>query len=350
MSDPPRVLVVGPAWVGDMVMAHGLFQILHRRQPRPCLDVLAPAWSQPLLARMPEVAHAIESPTGHGQLALGARRRLGLELRAMGHAQAILLPNSWKSALVPFWARIPQRTGWRGEWRYGLLNDIRHLDRQRLPTTVQRFVALGLPAQAPPPDLADLPRPRLTVNGDAARAALERFSLPDPLERPPLALCPGAEFGSSKRWPAPHYGRLAQLAHRRGWAVWLFGSAQDRPVCAAVNESSGGVCLDLAGRTSLAEAVDLLSLAERVVSNDSGLMHVAAALDRPLVALFGSTDPAHTPPLSPRARVLRRALPCAPCFRRECPLGHLDCLAGLSVEQVLEALDTLENLTPGPAS
>ncbi len=336
---PPTILIVGPAWVGDMVMAQSLFKLLRQRDPAPRIHVLAPGWTLPLLARMPEVEKSIEQPLGHGRLGLGQRRLLGHLLRANHYAQAIVLPNSWKSALTPWWADIPRRTGWRGEFRYGLLNDLRILDKQSLPMTVQRFLALGLPAGEIP---VDIPPPRLQVQDDQVQAALTELEL-EKTQRPVLALCPGAEFGVSKQWPARHYGELAARRQADGWEVWLFGSANDAPVCAEVNAASGGICLDLSGRTRLGQALDLLSLADQVVSNDSGLMHVAAALDRPLLALFGSTDPGHTPPLSDRAGTLSLELDCRPCFKRECPLGHTDCLKKLSVDRVAAALEAADN-------
>jgi heptosyltransferase-2 len=249
----PRVLVVGPAWIGDMVMAESLFQILKQRRPAPHLHVLASAWTRPLLERMPEVDATLELAVGHGRLQFAERRRLALALRELGYTQAILLPNSWKSALVPFWAAIPRRTGWRGEMRWGLLNDLRHLNRRQLPTTVQRFAALGLAAGDPVPDLEALPWPRLQAQPEAVQTAMARLGLVPPAGQRLLALCPGAEFGPAKQWPAAYFGALAAQLRGQGWRVWLFGSDQDRPVCAAVQAAAGGGCDDLAGRTSLAD-------------------------------------------------------------------------------------------------
>lgn len=334
-----RLLVVGPAWVGDMVMAQSLFITLRQSCPEHPIDVLAPSWSLPLLQRMPEVEQMIPLPIGHGELAMGQRLQLGRSLRGR-YDWAILLPNSWKSALVPWAARIPRRTGWLGELRYGLLNDWRRLDKGRLTMTVQRFVALAYPAEteSPPP----LPRPRLHVSAENIEAALADLGLSRP-QRPLLALCPGAEYGPAKRWPAESYAALGSRMHKLGWEVWLFGSGKDREVCAAITAAAPGIGLDLSGRTSLAQAIDLLALAQGVVSNDSGLMHVAAALDRPLVALYGSSDPGFTPPLSDRARIIRLGLECSPCFRRHCPLGHLHCLRGIGVDQVRDALLEMTN-------
>jgi len=319
-----NVLVVGPSWVGDMVMSQVLYTYLQQTRPGVTIDVLAPAWSGPILQRMPEVNRAIAMPLGHGELGLEKRWRLGRELRANHYDQAILLPNSLKSALVPFFARIPRRTGWRGEMRYGLVNDLRRLDAAALPLMVQRFIALGLDAAAPLPQ--NLPEPRLVVDARAAEACRNRVGLATDL--PILALCPGAEFGTAKRWPPEYYAELARDYLCQGWQVVLYGSDNDREVCTQIRRDTGEHrhCHDLAGRTSLAEAVDLLSLSAAVVSNDSGLMHIAAALQRPLLAIYGATSPAFTPPLSAVSALLLSDIACAPCFERECPLGHHRCM------------------------
>lgn len=329
-----RFLIVGPSWVGDMVLAQSLFMVLRQRHPQARLDVLAPAWTHPLLARMPEVDEAIAAPFVHGRFDLGVRFRLGRELRARQYDRAIVLPNSLKSAIVPFMARARVRTGFIGEWRYGLLNDIRRLDRQKLARTVDRFIALAL---TPDEALPEIPLPRLRADADKARAALSRLHR-DPPRTPVLGLCPGAEYGPAKRWPAEYFAEVAKAGLAKGWEVWLFGSGRDKPETDAVQSLTQQRCLDLVGKTTLEEAIDLLSLTVAVVSNDSGLMHVAAALDRPVVALYGSSDPKHTPPISSKATVLYLGLSCSPCFERACPLGHLNCLRQLGPERVLAAL------------
>ncbi|MDE2088515.1 MAG: lipopolysaccharide heptosyltransferase II [Gammaproteobacteria bacterium] len=331
-------LVVGPSWVGDMVMAQSLFMQLKHAHPGIAIDVLAPAWSRPLLERMPEVREAIDMPFRHGELGLAARYRLGRRLRARRYDWAIVLPNSFKSALAPFWARITRRTGYLGELRWGLLNDVRRLDRARLPMTVQRFVALGLAPDAPVP--AQCPAPRLAVSNAQVTAALQRLGLSPP-SKPLLALCPGAEYGPAKRWPVEYFAALAAAKIAQGWTTWVFGSDKDAALGETLCARVGAGCVNLAGRTRLAEAVDLLSLAHAVVSNDSGLMHIAAALDRPLVAVYGSSDPGFTPPLSARAKLVSLRVECSPCFKRECPYGHYKCLRDLSPERVLGALDEL---------
>jgi len=338
---PRRILVVGPAWVGDMVMAQSLFIHLKRAAADVHLDVLAPAWTEPLLARMPQVDAAITMPLGHGQFGWGVRRRLGRQLRGAGYQWAIVLPRSWKSALVPWWAGVSRRTGYLGEQRWGLLNDIRPLDRSRLPMTVQRFVALGQDKgeELPPPVVS----PRLQVSASAVEAACARHALD--VSGPILILCPGAEYGPAKRWPPRCFAEVARIFLARDWQVWLLGSEKDAAIAAEIETLCAAPRLhNLAGRTSLAEAVDLMSLAALVISNDSGLMHVAAALDRPLVAVYGSSDPHFTPPLNDRSRVVRLGLECSPCFQRECPLGHLRCLGELRPERVLTAAQALLSL------
>lgn len=322
-------------------MAQSLFTILVQRHPGTRIDVLAPAWSQPILARMPEVSGAIHMPVGHGEVSLGARWRLARQLRVGNYSQAIVLPNSLKSALIPFLAGIPLRTGWRGEMRYGLLNDLRRLDKRRYPLMIQRFVALALsPGETLP---AQLPWPKLVADVAGARAARDKFGLG--ARRPVLALCPGAEFGPAKRWPELHYAQVTRRMIADGWQVWLFGSGNDAPVTTAIRDALDEPlrehCHSLAGATSLAEAIDLLSQADAVVSNDSGLMHIAAALGRPLVVVYGSTSPAFTPPLSDSAEILSIPVDCGPCFQRECPLGHLKCLTGITPGQVVDALTRL---------
>ncbi|MCH5521195.1 lipopolysaccharide heptosyltransferase II [Pseudomonas syringae] len=337
-----KILIVGPSWVGDMVMAQTLFQCLKQRHPECEIDVLAPEWSRPILERMPQVRAALSFPLGHGALELATRRRIGKSLAGQ-YDQAILLPNSLKSALVPFFAGIPKRTGWRGEFRYGLLNDVRTLDKQRYPLMIERFMALAFDKGAELP--CPYPQPSLRIDPTTRDAALSKFGLT--LDRPVLALCPGAEFGESKRWPAEHYAQVADASIREGWQVWLFGSKKDHPVGESIRqELIPGLreeSVNLSGETSLAEAIDLLSCADVVVSNDSGLMHVAAALNRPLVAVYGSTSPGFTPPLADAVEVVRLGIECSPCFERTCRFGHYNCMRLLEPDAVIQALSRLSS-------
>ncbi|MGH8559842.1 MAG: lipopolysaccharide heptosyltransferase II [Methylococcales bacterium] len=331
-----RILVVGPNWIGDMVMAQSLFMVLKQRDPDCLIDVLAPAWTLPLLEYMPEVAAAIEIPLKRGELGIAKRVRLARALSGNSYDQAILLPNSLKSALIPFFAGIPERTGYLGEQRWGLLNDIRRLDKSRLRQTVQCFVALAKDRNAALPP--QCPEPRLIVAAAAISRVREKFAL-RAIRGKVLGLCPGAEYGPAKRWPERYYATLATEKIEQGWSVWLFGSAKDQEICERINQASGERCLSFAGLTSLSEAIALLSLTDHVISNDSGLMHVAAALGKKLVALYGSSDPDFTPPLTRKARIISLNLPCSPCFQRECPLGHLRCLNDIEPARVIACLD-----------
>ena len=333
---PHRCLVVGPSWVGDMVMAQSLFMALRTRFPDLQIDVLAPAWSKPILAVMPEVHAAIEMPLQHGELALGKRYQLGKALRAQAYDWAIVLPRSLKAALVPFWAKIPVRTGYKGEMRYGLLNDIRPMDKTVLTMTVQRFVALGLPKEATLPPAIEMPHLVVSSCPSPDKGRLGGVSL--------LALCPGAEYGGAKRWPAESFADVAKHWIQQGGQVILLGSSKDAPVTAQIAAAvHSPACQDLAGKTSLQEVLGLLAQATQVVSNDSGLMHVAAAVGTPVIALYGSSDPTYTPPLSDKAHILYLGLECSPCFKRECPLGHLDCLKKITPAQVIDQLTAFDH-------
>jgi heptosyltransferase-2 len=312
--------VVAPNWIGDALMAQPLLARLREQLPQARIEVLAPAWVAPVVRRMPEVAGVIETSFEHGPLALRERWRLGRTLKALGYDQAIVLPNSWKSALAPFFADIRIRSGYVGEARYGLLNLLYRKQPGREPMA-SHYARLS---QEPGADLKlPLPEPRLQADAQAVQRARERFGLPARY----AALCPGAEYGPAKRWPY-----FKELAEQLSLPVVLLGSAKEREQGAAVQGRN------LAGETTLDEAIDLLAGAQYVVTNDSGLMHVAAALDRPQVALFGSSSPQHTPPLSGKARVLWLGIECSPCYARECPLGHFRCMRDLTVGRVLEKL------------
>lgn len=329
-----------------MVMAQSLFITLKNQYPDCQIDVMAPDWSMPILERMPEVTRGISMPIGHGKLELGRRYRLGLGLEEEQYDQAFVLPNSLKSALIPFFAGISQRTGWRGEMRFFLLNDIRLLVKRFYPFMVQRFVALAYEPGEAMPAFEKLPRPRLQVESQQAEALLQKHGIGSGEW---LALCPGAEFGPAKQWPVSHYASVAQEYIGRGWQVVIFGSSNDSSVSQEIIEKlpqdMQRKCVSLAGRTELAEAVDILSRATAVVSNDSGLMHIAAALGRPLVVVYGSTSPGFTPPLSDKVAIEQLEVECGPCFKRKCPLPErkrpLKCLLDLKPQRVITTLDGL---------
>ena len=310
-----------------MVMAHTLVPGLVEQGAS--VEFLAPAATASLATRMPGVAAVHRIDTRHGQLGLAARRQAARALKPLGFEQAIVLPNSFKSALTPVLASIPRRSGFLGEWRFGLLNDRRVLDKERWPRMVDRFAALADVAPATPSLQADVQaQRRLRTQHGLATC------------RPVVALCPGADYGSAKRWPVERFRALARRCADAGAQVWVLGGANDAPAAAVI--AADGAAADLAGRTSLPDAVDLLGAASAVVSNDSGLMHVAAALNVPLVALYGSTSPGFTPPLSPRAAIVERPLDCRPCFQRDCPLGHLACLRDISAAHVFDVLLRLD--------
>ncbi|OGT43458.1 MAG: lipopolysaccharide heptosyltransferase II [Gammaproteobacteria bacterium RIFCSPHIGHO2_12_FULL_40_19] len=338
-----KILIVGPSWVGDMMMAQVLFQLLHQQNPACELHVLAPAWSQALLSRMPEVQKSIVLPFGHGQLKLRARYQFAKQLKSENYDQAIVMPNSLKSALIPYWANIPKRTGWLGEYRFGLLNDIRYLNKKQLPKMVQRFAALAFSRETILP--ANLPIPQFSIRPADVDFALQKQGLMR-TSQPIIALCPGAEFGSSKCWPPSHFAAIANQKLNEGWVVWIFGSANDRVIAETIQTQTEQRCVNLAGKTALSEAVDLLSLANCVVTNDSGLMHIAAALDRSVVALYGSTSPDYTPPLSHHAKIIKKNLSCQPCFKRECLLKHHDCMKLLLPGEVLKVMEGFHQYKP----
>lgn len=327
-----RILVAGPAWVGDMVMAHSLIQVLHRRHQDAVIDVLAPHWSLPLVARMPGIRQAVAMPLGHGEFGWSLRYRLGVQLRAHDYHRAIVVPRSFKAALVPFHARIPVRTGYLGESRYVFLNDIRKLNKQQLDSTQKRFVALALERDEPLPQV--LPRPQLQVIESNVPALRQRFALHP--GAPVVALMPGAEYGPAKQWPIRHFRALAAELAAAGVQVVVMGSAKEKPVGAALIEGLDATAINLCGETTLVEAVDMLSSVQVAVTNDSGLMHVAAAVGTPVVAIYGSSSPVFTPPLTARREIVYRNLQCSPCFKRSCPLGHTHCLEQIDPGEVME--------------
>lgn len=335
-------LVVGPNWVGDMIMAQSLVAFLKSKRPEDPIHMLAPRWSLDVARRMPEVDQAIELPFDHGELQLKKRWAFARTLRYSNYHRAFVLPNSLKSALIPAMAGIPRRIGWRGEYRYKLLTDLRILHETRFPRMIDRYMALGFPAnlalsanqlpEAPP-------LPQLAVD-EASQAALIKTH---GLETTRLVgLCPGAEFGPAKQWPLDRFADLAKRLVDEGYQVVLLGSPNDAEDAALivdqVPESKRSEFVNLTGQTSIPEVVDLVGLTQAVVTHDSGLMHVAAATGRPLVALYGPSSPVHTPPLSESAVTLTHPVPCHPCFERECPLKHQACLSELSVDEVFQAL------------
>ncbi|SNX47838.1 ADP-heptose--LPS heptosyltransferase 2 [Vibrio thalassae] len=322
-------------------MSQSLYKAIKDKHPTATIDVLAPAWCRPILERMPEINQTIEMPIGHGSFNLKGRWQIGRELKAARYSHAFVLPNSAKSALIPLFARIPNRIGWKGEMRYGLLTDLRP-NKRIFQYYVERFVALASSKEAMMDEvsLERCPRPSLTVNSAAQSAALDKFAISH--QRLAIGLCPGAEFGPSKRWPEHYYAQVAQHAIEQGKQVLLFGSAKDREVTsqieALLTEEARKYCTNLAGNTSLIEAIDLLAACDTVVSNDSGLMHVSAAVGCNIIAIYGSSSPDYTPPLSNNVSIVNTDIECRPCFKRVCPLGHMDCLNQLTPDTVIRLI------------
>lgn len=336
-----KILVIGPSWIGDMMMSQSLYRLLTQHYPDVEIDVMAPAWCCPLLKHMPEVSQSITIPFEHGTLALGKRRQLGKSLKNHGYQQALILPNSFKSVIIPFFANIPRRTGWRGEMRYGFLNDIRTLDKNFFPLMVQRYAALAFDRQMMHITTEyPLPWPRLVVSPNEL---LTVFQLNN--KRPIIGFCPGAEFGPAKCWPHYHYATLASKLITRGYQIVLFGSIKDyssgETISAAIQPEKRVYCHNLVGRTSLDQAISLIAACQGIVSNDSGLMHVASALERPLVVLYGPSSPNFTPPLSYKARIIRLINGYYKIRKGNNPQGYHPSLINIQPSQVLSELENL---------
>lgn len=338
-------LLVAPQWIGDAVMAQPLVALLAARGER--VTALGLPGVAAVLRAMPGIERVVETPFAHGRADLRARRRLAMELRAAHFARAYVLGNNLKARLVPWLAGIPQRIGWRGEAAGALLTRALYAppDAERADMRV-RYAQLATPGGQPllgpgvrAPAMPSVAQPILRVAWATARATAGDFGL----EPGFVALCPGAEYGPAKQWPAAHYAGVARMAHASGLRVAILGGAREREAALAIRAAAGQEAAprDLCGATSLEQAIALLAAAGGVVSNDSGLMHVAAALGRPTVGIYGSTDPRHTPPAAHRSAALWLRLPCSPCFRRECPLGHLNCLRALDPEWAWSALREL---------
>lgn len=325
-----RSLVIAPQWIGDAVMSEPLLARLAARGET--LAVAALPWVAPVYRAMPQVGETIELPFAHGRLDWSARRRIGRELRGRFDA-AYVLPNSFKSALLPFLARIRLRTGYLGEARYGVLN-------RRLANVPGRPPMVAFYSALAGDGAAGNAQPRLHLDAARIAAAAQRAGV---APGGYWVFAPGAEYGPAKRWPAAHYASLARALHEQdGLPVLLLGSAKEAGLCREIALQSGAACEVLAGQMSLADSMALIAAARGVVSNDSGLMHVAAGFGVPQVALFGSTSPEHTPPLNPNARVIwlkeELQLDCAPCFARSCRFGHTRCLTEIAPQRAQDAL------------
>lgn len=332
-----RLLVVFPAWIGDAVMAQSLLKQLKKTAPQSHISVLTPQSIAPLVALMPQADSILETDFGHGGLQLKARWHLGQKLsKQFDHA--IVLPNSFKSALIPWLAKIPKRTGWHGESRFIVLND-RRRGRQRFERMVDRYQILATPAKQPLPKL-HLQAPELVLDIQTRQSILTKY--PVTTQKPIIALCPGAAYGPSKRWPAASFARLADYCLQQNWQVWVFGGQAERQLALNIQHDLHNPAHadfhSFAGQCQLKDSIYLLSLASQVVSNDSGLMHITAALSRPLICIYGGSSPTYTPPLTDDKTILSTELACQPCFKRKCRFNHYHCLQEITPEDVFKVL------------
>ncbi|MFI4973220.1 MAG: lipopolysaccharide heptosyltransferase II [Caulobacterales bacterium] len=331
-----RFLIVGPVWVGDAVMMHSLLQRLKLDDPASHITVFAPPHVTPVLRRFAEIDELIPNDFAHGALRLADRWRLARSM-AGRFDHALVLPTSFKSALIPFLAGVPRRTGYMREARYGLINDARPLNEKTMPRVVDHYDFLAEPRGVAFPRAAL--QPRLNVDQSERTTLLAELGLSEGGRA--VALCIGGDGGAAKRWPAAHFAELARRLVEAGHQAWLVSAPEYREAGDEIVRLSGGAAVNLCGRTTLGEAIVLLSAAGAAVSNDTGLMHITAALGRPVVALYGPTAPNRIPPLSDRAAVVQEDLPCRPCYARECPLGHNNCMKQLAPSRVFEALRNL---------
>ena len=333
-----KILIVGPSWVGDAVMAQSLYKIIKSKNDHQ-IDVLSPEWSVGILQRMEEVSEVIISPFKHGELNLQERRSLGKRLRERNYDKSIILTNSFKSSLVPYFANIPTRVGWLGEFRYGFINDIKKFNKHERMLMIERFALLESDSFV----AEKIPRPSLSVDGDNVETLLFAHGIDE--ARPTIALCPGAEFGPAKRWPSYYYSEITDDYLSKGWNVIILGSSKDSKVALDIKNylsvDSHKNFFDLTGKTTLPDAVDILSMTDIVLTNDSGLMHIAAAVEAPLVALYGPSSPEFTPPLGKKSKVIRKESGYKKVRIGSTKEGYHPSLISIKPKEVLEELSSL---------
>ena len=336
-----KILIIGPSWVGDSVMAQSLYIILKKEYPDCSIDIVSPPWTQPIMERMPQISENIASPFLHGDIKLNSRQRFGKSLRKSNYDRSIILTNSFKSALVPFFAKIPIRTGWLGEMRFGLLNDIRKLDPNKNYLMVEKFASLSI--QKNNFSFENLQFPSLTIDSINQKKKLMELKVDSSLRS--LAICPGAEFGPSKKWPPEFFAEVAKAYVKDGWNVLCRGSPNDHETGKQIesinNLDKERRFYNLIGKTSLNDAIDILELCEKVVTNDSGLMHVAAAVGTPLVALYGPSSPEYTPPLIDNKKILRKMDGYEKIREGNAEEGYHQSLLAIKPNEVINALEEL---------
>lgn len=340
-----RILVIAPSWLGDLVMSQSLYKAIKKANPDATIDLYALKWMFPIIKRMDEVNNVIENPFAHGSFDFLKRKNEGMKLRSK-YDKAIILPNSWKSALVPFFAGVKERCGFIGESRYFLLNDYRN-NKKDFPLMVERYSALAFSKDSvkTAQDLPNILYPSLKTQ-EPSCSLLEKLNLS--LSRPLLALGCGANYGPSKLWPPAYFAEVADKWIEKGGAVLGIGSKNDIPTVNKIKERIDvrnlSYFYDIAGKTNLVEALDLTAKAAAAVCNDSGLMHLVAAVGVPQVAIFGSTSTGYTPPLSDRAVCLESDEPCHPCFERTCKFKTYACLKKITPNLVIEQLAKLTGI------
>jgi heptosyltransferase-2 len=328
------ILLVPYMWIGDFVRCHTIIQMLRQRFPDRPVDVLSTTLTAPLTDYMPGLRQAIIVDLPRKVLALARHRALAARLKAENYGTTLVMPRTWKSALAPFLAGIPERIGFAGEARLLLLNDLRFGERA-LPRMIDRCAALALPKGAKLP--SELPAPRLQVPASEVSAWRDRRGLTEN-GRPVVTLAPGA-VGPSKRWTSAGYAALSRRLLAEGFAVWVLGGPGEKPLAAEIVGDSAA--RDLTG-SDLRDAILALASASAAVSNDSGLLHVAAALGTPSIGIFGPTSPWHWAPLNPLAATIQTAskLDCQPCHKPVCRFGHHRCMQEIGTDQVFTAVQS----------
>jgi len=344
-----RILIIAPNWIGDAVMSQPLLAHLKAKHPQAQIDVLASKWVAPIYRACIEVHHVIETSLEHRKLQWQLRKELAKQIQTTRYDACFVLPNSLKSALIPWLANIPFRIGYRGEMRFGLINfSLNNPSKVDRPPMAQHYFALAALLENAT-DLAnfDAPNPVLQVPIVAKQSVIHKLINIGIDQQHIYVLCPGAEYGPSKRWPTEHFAKLAKdlIANDLSNHIILLGSKGDHILAQSVSTQAEDHpnLHNWCGETSLDEAIALISISKALVSNDSGLMHIGAALKVSQIAIFGSSDPHHTPPLSDKAKVLWLNLPCSPCHKRECPLGHLQCLKDILPEDVFNTIQSLHS-------
>lgn len=343
-----RILIIAPNWIGDAVMSQPLLARIKTNHPDAQIDVLASKWVAPIYRACMQVNQVIEANLEHKQLQWKLRKDLAKQMQEKQYEVCFVLPNSFKSALIPWLANIPLRVAYRGEMRFGLINlSLENPSRVNRPPMAKHYLALGsLLEDAELSPNFESTNPVLQVPLTAKQLVINKLDTASIEQKAIYVLCPGAEYGPSKRWPTEHFAKLAQdlISSDVNTRIILLGSKGDYALAQSIVATAGVPpnIYNWCGDTSLDEAIALIGMSKALISNDSGLMHIGAALQVPQVAIFGSSDPHHTPPLSKKAKVLWLNLPCSPCHKRECPLGHLKCLKDILPVNVFTSIQTLD--------